>query len=123
MDDGPPRKRLKLASDRAKHFYAPMHAEDAVSYERNLSLLNQELSKPRPRVEVLKDLMGRTFANRFDALINSSDPVTASDHITKFPLLKKPIYVSYVAITLSYDYSNMACIILCFSYPYDQFTH
>ena len=80
-----------------------MHAEDSVSYERNLSLLNQEQSKPRPRVEVLKDLMGQTFANRFDALINSSDPLTASDHIIKFPLLKKPIYVSHVACVLLHN--------------------
>ena len=76
-----------------------MLAEDAVSYERNLDLLKQEQDKPRPRTEVLKDLMRRTFTNRFDALINSSDPVTASEHVAKFPLLKKPVYVSLHTVT------------------------
>ena len=102
--DGPPKKKLKLVSDRARHFYAPMHAEDAVSYERNLDLIKQEQSKSRPRVEYL---MRQTFANRFDALINSTDPVTASDHVAEFPLLKKPTYVScYVLI----HYDVRTCI-------------
>ena len=77
-----------------------MHAEDAISYERNLDLLKQEQSKSRPRMEVLKDLMGQTFANRFDALINGIDPISASDHVTEFPLLKKPIYVSLPVLSL-----------------------
>ena len=84
-----------------------MHSEDVVSYERNLDLLKQEQSKPRPRVEVLKELMGQSFANRFDAFINSSDPITASDHVTKFPLLKKPIYVNFSVLRL------LVCLFLC----------
>ena len=131
-DEGPPKKRLKLASDRAHHFYAPMHAEDSVSYERNLNLLKQEQSKPRPRVEVLKDLMGQTFTNRFDALIKSSDPITASDHVTEFPLLKKPIYVSSPVLFCMYrcirncyfsDPYQLICHACIVSYPYIECTH
>ena len=65
-----------------------------MSFERNLKLLKEEELKPKPRVDVLKDLMSRTFPNRFDSLVNAVDPVSATQHISAYPLLKKSAYVS-----------------------------
>ena len=80
---------MKQSLDRAMHSYPPTNAEDSVSFERNLRLLKEEERKPKSRVDVLKDLMTRTFPNRFDHLVTAVDTVSATQHISDFPLLKK----------------------------------
>lgn len=60
---GPSRKRFKLGDRAHAHFYPPTKSEDDVSYEHNLELLKTEMAKGKPRVDVLRDLMRRTFPN------------------------------------------------------------
>ena len=86
-------KRTKL-DDQTVHLCPPVHGEDEVSYGRNLDLLKSEMAKPKPRSDVLKDLMRRTFPNRWDAFVNNQEPPTLLEYIAQFPLLKKPAYVS-----------------------------
>ena len=64
-----------------------------MSYGRNQELLKAELSKPKPRTDVLKDLIGRTFPNRWDSYVNHNNPATLLEYISLFPLLKKTTYV------------------------------
>ena len=53
--------------------------------------MNAELSKPKPRTDVLKMLiMARTFNNRFQELLSGDEPVSVRDHVTRYPLLMKP---------------------------------
>ena len=90
------------------HSYPPpVNADDIESYQKNLSLLNAELSKPKPRTDVLKMLMTRTFNNRFQELLSGDKPVSARDHVTKYPLLKKPAYVCQ--FTVSIDVMYLIC--------------
>ncbi len=91
--DGNTPKRRKVDC-RAAHFCPPTHAEDEVSYARNEELLRVEMAKSKPRSDVLKELMRRTFPNRWDAYVNDNDPPTLLEYLAKFPLLKKPTYVS-----------------------------
>ena len=51
------------------HFYQPMHADDGASYRRNLDLLQTEIGKPWPRMDVMKELMCGTFPNSWDVTI------------------------------------------------------
>lgn len=84
------RKRPKLV-DKSMHVYPPTHAEDEVSYSRNIALLKEEQLKSKPRVQVLKELMKRTFANRWSTFLDSTPLL--SDYLAEFPLLTKPVYV------------------------------
>lgn len=84
-----------------------MHGEDGVSYGRNLEQLKSELAKPKPRPEVLKDYMCRTFPNRWDSFINNNDPGTLLGYIGQFPLLKKTTYVSESQMIVFISYTLM----------------
>ena len=53
--------------------------------------MKAETAKPKPRIEVLKDLMSQTFPNRWDAYVNHNQPATL---LSLFPLLRKTTYVS-----------------------------
>ena len=78
------------------HFYPPVHADDDVAYGRNLELLRAELGKAKPRSEVMKDLMRRTFPNRWSNYVVSGEPSTLQEYLLDFPLLKKATYVSKI---------------------------
>lgn len=85
-----------MASTSAQHvFLAPLNAEDEVSYGRNLEALKNEVAKPKPRIDVLKELMHRTFPNRWDAYVNHGSPATLIEYLSEFPLLKKTAYVRF----------------------------
>jgi hypothetical protein len=58
----PPRKRAKI-DDPAKHTYPaiPEGADDEESTKRNLEVLKGESQKPKPRSDVMKDMLTRTF--------------------------------------------------------------
>ncbi len=74
---GPLRKRPKLV-DRTVHLYPPMHGED---YEEVLK------AEHEPRSDAMKDLMCRTFPNRWDKYVNNSEPGTLLEYVGQFPLL------------------------------------
>ena len=92
--DGPSRKRIKLDKNN-KHAYPsiPPAADDDVSNQHNLDLLNEEIRKSKPRPEILKDLMYQTFSRRRKAVLEGSFQ-SASDVIVDYPLLKKSSFVS-----------------------------
>lgn len=90
--DGHARKKSKL-DDNTAHLYPPLHGEDDVSYSRNVELLQNELEKAKPRNEVLKDLMCRTFPNRWGTFINSKEPGSLLEYLSQFPVLKKASFV------------------------------
>ena len=60
---------------------------------RNVELLNVEVGKPKPHVEVLRDLMRHTFPNRWDAYVNNNEPSTLLRYLFRYPLLKKTAFV------------------------------
>ena len=84
---------MKLTEHSSVHFIPPTNADDEVSYGRNLELLKGEMSKTKPRVDVLKDMMRRTFPNRWEAYINDHNPSTLLEYLSQYPLLKKATYV------------------------------
>ena len=87
-------KRPRLSNeDRTVHLYPPTEGEDEVSYGRNVELLKTEWAKQKPRVEVVKDLLMRTFSNRFDGFVNKHDPPSLLEYLAEFPMLKKGNYV------------------------------
>ena len=94
-DEGGPRKRTKLSDPVHSHFYPPINADDDVSFERNLSLLKEESEKAKPQSDVLKELMRRTFPNRWDAYASRNDPPTLLDYLRQYPLLRKASYVCF----------------------------
>lgn len=91
--DGNPQKKAKLDS-RAVHVCPPTLAEDEVSFGRNVEQLKAEMAKSKPRSDVLKDLMRRTFPNRWDSYVNRNEPPTLLEYLSQYPLLKKASYVS-----------------------------
>ncbi len=95
-DEIQPRKKPKFDDKLPAHVCPPIHAEDEVSFGRHLEVLNTERQKPKPRLEVLKDMMRRTFPNRWDLYINHSTPPTLFEYLAEYPLLKKTLYVSYM---------------------------
>ena len=72
----------------------PVHADDDISNERNLSLLKEELEKPKPSPEITKDLMRRTFAYRWDSFVSCCSPPSLHEYLSQYPVLKKIAYVS-----------------------------
>ena len=76
------RKRLALYPE------IPLSADDDVSVERNLQLLKEESSKPKPCHESIKTLMARTHAARRVALLDSQYS-TVSSFIQEYPVLKR----------------------------------
>lgn len=111
-NEGGPKKRAKLEEQFHAHFYPPVNADDDVSFGRNMELLTAELEKTKPQSEVLKELMCRTFPNRWDAYTCRNDPATLLEFLTQYPLLKKASYVSRKStIKREYGYSTMGLFI------------
>ena len=94
-DEGCPRKRAKIDEQAHAHFYPPIHAEDEVSFGQNLELLREESEKAKPQSDVLKELMRRTFPNRWEAYTSKNEPATLLEYLKEYPLLKKAPYVSF----------------------------
>ena len=53
-------------------------------FGRNMELLNAELRKSKPRVEVMKDLMHRTFPSRWSLYVNNNEHSTLRDYLAVF---------------------------------------
>ena len=94
-DEGGPRKWAKVSDPVHAHFYPPINANDDISFECNLRLLKQESEKAKPQLDVLKELMRRTFPNRWDAYTSRNDPSTLLDYLKQYPLLRKASYVRF----------------------------
>ena len=86
----PSAKRPKLSP--LKHPYSSFSTEieDDTSHERNLTLLKKEAAQVKPRVDVLKDLMKRTYGRRRKWILDGYDSVqhVCSEYL---PLKKAPI--------------------------------
>lgn len=87
-----PSKKIKY--DPEKHLYPPLSLddEDEVAFKRNMALLHQELSKPKPHVATVTSLMARTFPTRRQWILDHVERV--EDMIRKYPFLAKCVYVS-----------------------------
>ena len=93
-----PRKRAKIkTADNHPYPTIPPAADDAVSNERNLELLQTEMAKSKPRRDVQKQLMVRTFPQRRQWILDEAKSV--KDIISTFPLLKKGSYVSTLILS------------------------
>ena len=70
-----PAKKIKF--DPEKHSYPPLSLddEDEVSLKRNMVLLEQELSKPKPHSSTVTSLMGRTFLSRRQWILDHVEKV------------------------------------------------
>ena len=59
---------------------------DEVTYNRHVKAMDQEMSKEKPRKEVLADLLKQTFLHRRNFVLNEAE--SASEVLEKFPGLK-----------------------------------
>ena len=81
----------------------PKDAEDNESHARNLDALKDEATKSKPRHDVLKALMARTFPKRREWVLSGA--VSVNNITSEWPMLKKSNYVSILVLLFSY-----ACI-------------
>jgi hypothetical protein len=96
--DAPKPKRVKV--DREKHAYAALdECEDEVSSIRNLEYLRKEISKPKPKPDVVKELLKRTLSARRNEVVDGKRPC---EIIEEFPHLRKANYVSYNNVAIHY---------------------
>lgn len=93
-DSSPPKKRKRLDSLQ-KHQYPdiPSSADDEVSNNINLELLQQEWEKTKTDPQKVKTLLIRTHSVRITEILNS-ESVTAQSILQKYPMLKKCSHVS-----------------------------
>ena len=109
-DEAGPRKRAKLEDRSHVHFCPPIDADDEVSFARNVDLLKEEMAKPKPQADILKELMRRTFPNRWDAYVSKNEPSTLLEYLQEYPLLKKATYVRiYMYVTLMFLGISYTC--------------
>ena len=88
--DVPPKKKYKVSS-----LYPPLdhsQAADDITFERHYSAMENELSKDKPRKEVVANLMRQTFIQRRDFVLNDAESV--SQILGRYSGLKLPDIVS-----------------------------
>ena len=68
----------------------PENADD-VAIQRNITLLQQELSKPKPHLESVISLMERTFTHRREWILENVESV--ANIVEKYPFFSKAVYV------------------------------
>lgn len=84
-------KRLKL-TDNTQHYYPipiPEAAEDEESQSRHCRRLKDELAKSKPSMEMLKELMMRTYPRRRKWIIQDSPSPSVTEIVSDYPLLKR----------------------------------
>lgn len=87
-----PSKKRKKGSDR----YPPLshyNLSDEATQSRNYAAMTKELEKPRPRKDVLMEMMKLTFPHRRQQIL-SDDCESAQEVIDNFPALSYPDIVS-----------------------------
>ena len=94
--EGGSRKHARVDDRGCAHFCPPTGGEDSVSHGRNFELLKAEMAKSKPRTDVLKDLMRRTFSNWSESYICNGKLATLLEYLSEYPLLKKASYVRHV---------------------------
>lgn len=87
---GPVKKKLR--TEESTHPIVPVSANDEESNKRNTDLLRNESLKPKPRYDVMKELIVRTYPSRRQSLILNS-PRLVSDILKDIPAFKKCTYV------------------------------
>ena len=93
-DDSPAPSAKRLKMSPLKHPYSSFSTEmeDDTSHERNLTLLKKEAAQVKPRADVLKDLMKRTYGRRRKLILDGYDSV---QHLcSEYSSLKKAFIVS-----------------------------
>lgn len=101
----PRQKRIKVEGD--KHAYAELDFEtgDDVSVERNTDHLKKEIAKPKPKAEVVKQLIRRTIKARRNSVMSGDRPEVILDsypHLRKITFVSALMYIAscYVIMTL-----------------------
>ena len=65
--------------------------EDDVAIQRNITLLQQELSKTKPHLESVASLMQRNFIAKRQWILDNLESVAKI--VEKYPFLSKAVYV------------------------------
>jgi hypothetical protein len=107
-DSNAPAKRQKV--DKSNHEYPStlVEIEDDTTHKRNYDALILEGAKPSPKVDVLMDLMKRTFGRRRLWILESERLVLRI--CEDYPPLKKSSYVSLFKFTIKNDHCMYAQI-------------
>ncbi len=82
----PQPKRLKLDTPKRSYAVVDVDAEDDVSAERNKELLKKEVAKSKPKQDILRELIKRTFKTRRELVNNGMQP---EEIIMEYPHLKR----------------------------------
>ena len=73
--------------------------DDDVNLTRNISVIEKELDKERPRKEVILSLVRQTYGARRQRISAESEEMTAIALLHEFPVLKKVYVVCYEPYT------------------------
>ena len=92
-DDQSDHQSKKAKYDPEKHFCPPIvpENEDEVAIQRHITLLQQELSKPKPNLESVASLMQSTFIPRMQWILENVESVAKI--VEKYPFFSKAVYV------------------------------
>ncbi len=93
VSSGPPTpKKLKVDAEKHTYPYIEGNEADEVSIARTINLLKVEMTKTRPRYEIVVDLMKQKFIYRRRWILSESR--TVSSVCMDYPILSKALYVS-----------------------------
>ena len=103
--DSEPRKKSKEATKRHLYPIIPVNSDDQESTQRHLKKLKLEMEKVKPSMEIVKELMARTFAVRREWLLQT-DTLSVAQIIDEYPAIKKTVIVSFSVPYNVTDYST-----------------
>ena len=100
---GTPVKRGRPKGTSLLNRYPPLPEgiNDDASNQRNITALQREMEKERPRKDVVLSLLNQTFATRREEIVSDSADVTLTSILTK-----------YKALTLPYAVCTCICMIV-----------
>jgi len=87
-------KKAKLEQER--HTYPSLalsDMEDDTANERNVALIKQEMSKPKPSTVSITSLMSRTFPRRRQWILDEIKPV--GEIMEEYPCLRRALFVCF----------------------------
>ena len=107
-----PTKRLKVEED--KHLYPSVltDMDDEIAHERNRKLLKEEIAKPKLRFDIAQELMRRTFGKRRRWILDGENLKTTMI-VEEYPLLRKPLFVSFLTTILFISFYSFSVIWPC----------
>lgn len=73
--------------------------EDETAYERNLSLLKEQVSKAKVNSDTVRALMKRTFNRRRKDIIEGHKSV--QELVEEFPMLRKAVFVCWLHLYIT----------------------